>query len=349
MKLAAVSGITLAVSRIAAAEPPAFLARETLPGRGVWKPAVGRIDAVAKATGAKLYASDFRAADLPGWPAATVHALLVRAADATHTYSGFELARLSRVAGPSVVLTAADLERIGARVPEFYKDGDLFCPVGRTPSYLGQPVALLIFETSDVFDQARLALRGGDFLRYGAETGPVALLNYGAFRFVQVAGPTPDAPDIYSPLQEGRISPGFLERTGRPIWKPLPVGHGAEYVKGATYGEEICAQLAGSDPADLTLDRKFQTQSVDPMALEPERGLAWYDAVGRTLELVLGVQSPFEAATSLAFLLGEAASAFKPKHISAQFCCVGGGFGGRDHTPFPLHVALAAMFIPGHA
>jgi hypothetical protein len=175
IKLAAAGGITLGVSRIASAEPPAFLARETLPGRGLSRPPIGRIDGVAKATGAKLYASDFRAADLPGWPADTAHALLVRVADAIHTYSGFELARLSQAAKPSVVVTAADLERIRARVPEFYKDGDLFCPVGKTPSYLGQPVALLIFETFDVFDKARLALRDGDFLRYGAETGRLRL------------------------------------------------------------------------------------------------------------------------------------------------------------------------------
>jgi CO/xanthine dehydrogenase Mo-binding subunit len=347
--LAAAGGITLGVSRIAPADPPAFLARETLPGRGVWKPRVGRIDGVAKATGAKLYASDFRAADLPGWPSATAHALLVRAADATHTYAGFELAQLSRAAGPSVVVTAADLERIRTSVPEFYKDGDLFCPVGKTPSYLGQPVALLIFESFDVFDKARLALRDGDLLKYGAETGPVAVPNYGAYRFTRVAAPTPDAPDIYSPLQEGWISPGFVGSSGRPIWKPLPVAKGADYVKGATYGEAIRAQLAGSDPAVLTLDREFETQSVDPMFLEPECGLAWYDAVTGTLELVLGTQSPFEAATSVAFLLAEAAPAFKPKRINAQFCYLGGGFGGRDHTPFPLYVALSGMFFPGHA
>jgi hypothetical protein len=53
MKLAVASGITLGVSRIASAQVPPFLAHETLPGRGVWKPAVGRIDGVAKATGAR--------------------------------------------------------------------------------------------------------------------------------------------------------------------------------------------------------------------------------------------------------------------------------------------------------
>jgi CO/xanthine dehydrogenase Mo-binding subunit len=345
---AVAGGITLGVSRIGLAEIPGFLAHETLPGRGVWTPTVGRIDGIAKATGAKLYASDFRAADLPGWPADTSHALLVRAADATHIYSGFDLARLSKIAKPSVVVTAEDIKRIGARVSEFYA-GDLFCPVGKTPSYLGQPVALLIFETFDVYDKARLALRDGNFLKFGAETGPVSVPNYGAFRFTRIAGATPDAPDIYSPLQAGWVSPGFLENSGRPIWKPLPVAKGGEYVKGATYGEEIRARLASKDPAVLTLDREFETQSVDPMFLEPECGLAWYDSGTKKLEIVLGVQSPYEAAGAIAFLLGEANPAFKPKSIDAQFAYIGGGFGGRDHTPFPLYVTLAAIFFPGHA
>src|SRR5262249_41646097 len=74
---------------------------------------------------------------------------------------------------------------------------------------------------------------------------------------------------------------------------------------------------------------------------------AWYDAGRKNLELVLGVQSPKEAAESVAFLLGQARPPFKPAHINAQFAYVGGGFGGRDHTPFPLYVALAAMFLPG--
>ncbi len=98
----------------------------------------------------------------------------------------------------------------------------------------------------------------------------------------------------------------------------------------------------------LVLEREFETQSVDPMFLEPECGLAWYNAGRKSLELVLGVQSPYEAATAIAFLLGEAHDPFKPSAINAQFAYVGGGFGGRDHTPFPLYVALAAMFFPGH-
>ena len=348
VKWGTASGISLCLSRLVSAEVPDFITHETLPGRQGGNRAArgaGRIDGVAKITGAKLYASDFRAADLPGWPANTSHAMLVRAADATHVYAGTDLARLSDALKPSVAVTAADLEPIGVRVPEFYA-GDLFCPAGKTPLYLGQPVALLIFETFDAFDQARLKLRDGTYVKFAEETGPIVMPNYGAYRFTRVAGATPDAPDVYSPIQEGWVSPGFFEDTGRPIWKPLPVAEGAVYAKGATYGEEIRAQLAGGAPAMLVLDREFQTQSVDPLFLEPECGLAWYDTARKNLELVLGVQSPYEAAAAIAFLLGETQAPLKPSGINAQFAYIGGGFGGRDHTPFPLYVALAAMFFP---
>jgi CO/xanthine dehydrogenase Mo-binding subunit len=307
---------------------------------------VGRIDAGAKVTGAKLYASDFRAADLPGWPANTSHAMLIRAPNATHVYAGLDLSRLSGALKPAAVVTTADLTRIGSRVPEFYA-GDLFCPVGRTPLYLGQPVALLIFEDFDTFDQARLALRDGTFLKFSEETGPVTMPNYGAFRFTRVGGPTPDAPDVYSPVKDGWVSPGRFQNTERPIWPRLPIPTGQAYAEAATHGEEIRAELAANNPALLVLDREFETQSVDPMFLEPESGLAWYDAGRKNLELVVGVQSPYEAAAAVAFLLGEAQAAFRPARINTNFAYCGGGFGGRDHTPFPLYVALAAMFFPG--
>ena len=325
-----------------------FPRRAVLPGKQSWNPAAkgaGRIDGVPKVTGAKLYASDFRAADLPGWPSSTSHAILVRAPDATHVYTGMDLARLTGAAKPSVVVTADDLAKAGTRVPEFYT-GDLFCPPGKTPIYMGQPVALLIFETFDAFDQARLLLRDGTFVKSGGETGPAVMPNYGAYRFTRIAGPSPDAPDVYSPLQAGWVSPGKFQNTDRPIWVPLPIPTGQAYVAAAVHGEKIRAELAANDPALFVLDREFETQSVDPMFLEPESGLAWYSKTGNKLELVLGVQSPYEAAESIAHMLGKARPPFKPSRINTQFTYVGGGFGGRDHTPFVLYVALAAMFFP---
>src|ERR1700733_723884 len=98
VKWVTASGISLSLSRLASATETSFDAHETLPGRQNWNPAAkgaGRIDGVAKVTGAKLYASDFCAADMPGWPTNTSHALLIRAPDAIHVYVGMDLARLS--------------------------------------------------------------------------------------------------------------------------------------------------------------------------------------------------------------------------------------------------------------
>lgn len=348
IKWGTVSGIALSMSRLANAEMPSFLDRETFPGRGIPHPSTGRVDGVAKVTGAKLYASDFRAADLSGWPAETHHAILVRTPDASHVYLGLNLDKLSKIAEPAVVVTADDIARIGVRVPEFYA-GDLFCPTGKTPSYLGQPVALLIFNNFDDYDRTRVAMRDGSYLKFGAETGPVTGANYAAFRFTRVAGTNSDEPDVYSPIQEGWISPGFIESNGRPIWHVVPDAKGADYVKGANHGTAIRDEIAKADPAVLVVDRSFETQSIDPMFLEPEAGMGFYETDTKKLEVVLGVQSPFEAASAIATLLGEAIADFRPTRIQGHFCYVGGGFGGRDHTPFPLYVALAAMFLPGRA
>ncbi len=343
------SGITLSMGRLRPAHALDFDATQTLPGAAAFRPAhgpAGRVDAVAKVTGAKLYASDFRAADMDGWPATTAHALLVRTPDAAHIFAGLDLSGLDAAAQPTRVVLAEDLAAAGIRVPPFYA-GALLCPAGSTPLYLGQPVALLLFERFDAFDRARFLLRRTSPVRLGDRTGPVSQPNYAALRFTRIAGATPDAPDIYSPIMAGWISPGFVEESGRPIWQPLPTDEGGEYKKGATYGAEIRSGIAGAGPETLVLDRSFRTQSVDPMFLEPEAGLAWFDTGAGALRLVLGVQSPLEASEALAFLLGEAAAATRPRLIETRFAHVGGGFGGRDHTPFPLYVALAALFLPG--
>ena len=114
-------------------------------------------------------------------------------------------------------------------------------------------------------------------------------------------------------------------------------------------GSKSAPSWRATDPSLMVLDRAFETQSVDPMSLEPECGIAWYDPGPKNLEIVIGVQSPYEAATGLAFMLGKASAPFRPAHIDARFAHMGGSFGGRDHTPFPLYVALAVMFLPGRA
>ena len=254
---------------------------------------------------------------------------------------------LTGAAKPSVVVTAADLDRINTRVPEFYT-GDLFCPVGRTPLYLGQPAALLIFETFDAFDQARLLLRDAPVLKFGAETGAVVMPPYGAFRFTRVAGPTPDAPDVYSPVKAGWVSPGRFHNDDRPVWEPLPIPTGQDYKRRRNLWRED-PRRAGSETTRACWCWTASSRPNPSTRCSSNRKavLPGTTQSRKNLEIVLGVQSPYEAATAVAFLLGEARDGFKPAHIQTHFAYFGGGFGGRDHTPFPLYVALAAMFFPG--
>ena len=68
----------------------------------------------------------------------------------------------------------------------------------------------------------RLALRDGTFVKFGEETGPVEMPDYGAFRFTRVAGPTPEAPDVYSPLQAGWVAPSEVP-TGWAVFNTHPL------------------------------------------------------------------------------------------------------------------------------
>ena len=338
-----------AVSRLAIAEEPGFAARETLPGRQGWNPAatgVGRIDGVAKVTGAKLYASDFRAADLPNWPPNTSHAMLIRAADATHVYAGIDLSRLSGALKPSVVVTAADLARIGTRVPEFYA-GDLLCPVGKTPLYLGQPVALLIFEDFDTFDQARLALRDEAVLKFGEETGPVTMPNYGAV-------------SIHA---RGRPDPG---RTRRLLAGQERLGQ-----SGTFRGHGAPDMGAAPDPDRASLCRSRDLRRKDPRGTRSRTiRRSWCSSANsrrsRSTRCFSSRKAALPGMTPAARTSSSSSACSRPtrprsrsricsatprrpssrRASTRNFAYCGGGFGGRDHTPFPLYVALAAMFFP---
>src|ERR1700678_795956 len=138
VKWVTASGISLSLSRLGTAQEASFPARASLPGPQHWNPAAngaGRIDGVAKVTGAKLYASDFRAVDLPGWPATTSHAILVRAPAANHVYTGMGLARRNETfikfgeeTGPVVAADygAFRFTRVAGATPE---SPDVYLPV----------------------------------------------------------------------------------------------------------------------------------------------------------------------------------------------------------------------------
>ena len=124
----------------------AALFEEQLLTRPAWNDGVlkYRIDATSKVTGEKVFARDIRARDMPHWPQQQSHALALRTTKADRSYAGFDLATLGRELAPDRVVTAADLARDGFAFPDFYGE-DILLPEGKTPAYLGQAVAILIY------------------------------------------------------------------------------------------------------------------------------------------------------------------------------------------------------------
>lgn len=63
--------------------------------------------------------------------------------------------------------------------------------------------------------------------------------------------------------------------------------------------------------------------------------------------MVIGVQSPWQAASTTAIMVAKNAASQAVEKIVAHCAYVGGAFGGKDHTIFQLYVALAGLFSPG--
>ena len=143
----------------------------------------------------------------------------------------------------------------------------------------------------------------------------------------------------------GWTFPALYKKDDRPQWA-VPSATGSDAQRASFYGDQIRAEIDAAGPDRLVLERRFQTQSIDQVFMEPEAGLAWYDSGARKLELVIGVQSPQQAAASVATLVSKNAADQAVGTIVAHCAYVGGAFGGKDHTIFPLYVALAGLFSP---
>ena len=311
------SGVVLGLSRLAAAQTP-FLALETLPEQvaGILRPTARAASTLwprsrARSSTPRTFAPPTCRAGLPR--------PRTRCSSARRTPRGSMTASIStgldEAAQPSVVVTADDLQRVGTRVPDYYA-GDLLCPTGKTPLYLGQPVALLLFATFDAFDQARLAFRDRDPAEASA-TKPVRW----CYRTTAPGGSRVwrathrMRPTSTPRSRKAGSAPVFSRAAARPIWAgAAPHDRRAPSTPRAPpTARRSAPSWRATIPSVLVLEREFATQSVDPMFLELECGIAWYDPGRKNLELVLGVQSPFEAGGAIAHLLGEAATQpFRP-------------------------------------
>ncbi len=300
-----------------------------------------RVDAIAKVTGKKVFARDIRARDMPHWPHQQAHALALRVTLADRRYAGFDLSPLGGDLKPDRVVTAAELKRDGLTFPDFYGE-DMLLPEGQTPAYLGQAVAILIYQDFARFRFAKETLQFNDaVVRYGEVTGPLQRDPWGSSRFVRVGGKTAYDDDVFSAMKQGPISPSYDKH--EPVW-PKPARDGDLGAQGMHYANSIDDELA-HPPADwLVLTRDYATQSGDTAALEPDNANGWYDADKQELHLVVPAQSPQEVAEGAATMLGRSRIGLKRLFLHPCFTV---GYGSKDHYTMPYYGILAALYGDG--
>lgn len=382
IKLGTFGGITVMFGRL-----PVAQATEVHSGQHPtdWLAADGKVryrwDAIRKVTGDKVFARDFRAKDLPGWTAEQSHAFFIKATDVERAFDDIDLSLLGPDLQPDRVLRHEDLARDGVAVPqpadlgfEFYGKNFLL-PKGETAPLYGHPVALLIYHDFDRFEAAKRKLRfAPEAVRYGAVTGLRPPPNYGAARYVRVAGATPADPPEFSPMQDAVIwgnfdgdTPTWPDADPKGMFVPRSVllphrgGGGvrdARQVAHETYepmkrgmaAAAVIAQdieAARQNPDKLVLERQAFSQSIDPCAMEPDNGNAWYDAETRTLHILIAAQSPYEVARVAAFMVKDNKRFPVEKIELLSGTTV--GYGSKDHSIFPFYTIAACFYGDGRA
>lgn len=339
-----------------------------------WSPIPGvasqRVEGLAKVTGEKIFARDYHARDLGdyGWPAHQWYGLYLRALTTTRKFQGVDLSTLPQNAQPTKVILGNDFDS-GRLTPLLTSDRDqiiddqidamaaaaeakaiatgtqidhpdavefdLVVQPGNRADFLGQAVALLLFDSAAAYRAAKRAMQFNDatFQHYGPDIGP-----------------NPDEPAVFDP-QTLYVKQDDADNPANNFNYYL--SNYDDYDADAkTHAENIETYLATTP--DL-IKHKFTSdmRAMDPMFMEPESGLIWFDSPNRTLNVLLGTQSPDGDIKDICQMYGGCANepgTENPNLEKANLisCFPGGGFGGRDSSPFSLMLALCADFADGN-
>ncbi len=344
---------------------------------GTWEPPVGRegwmgapgvakarIDGFAKVTGQKIYARDYHAWDMDGWPGSEAPVMIIRAINVDNVFTGLDLSMLAPDLLPERVIYGEQIEGAvklkntivhdlhldqvedkmrAAQKMRLKKNGGapeaegitlpqdfmwpFIVPRGAQAAFYGQPVAFLIFKDRATYLGAKKTIQFVDsFQQYGAPAkDPVVPPLSPLTNYVRVAGDGPK--DVFSYSQNGydddytekanayrrQIEQAINDKTASGAWKAF-----------------------GAD---------FSMRAMDPMFMEPETGLGWYDKSTGTLNLVVGTQSPDGDIGTLLGMFEN--SEITVSTVNLFSCYPGGGFGGRDSSVFTLNLGIAATMSGG--
>ncbi len=319
---------------------------------GNWSKAPGkaryRIDGMVKVTGKKVFARDYHSWNMPGWPKTERPVMIIRATDVENPFTGLDLSIIPDRSQPIEILYGDRITNklIRPNMTSDQPDSDnrtlmqdieverpnsltwpFIVPKGKRANFYGQPVAFLIFADRKTFRTANNAVQfNPDFQQYdnNPKTKPVfpfqPLTNY-----VRVASPD-GGKDVFSYAQNGDDT---------------------NYDEVATiYRADIKRDMASGQWK--TYQASCSMQAMDPMFMEPESGLAWYDEATKSLNLVVGTQSPDPDVDDVLEMFSGPNPIVDVKTVNLVSCYPGGGFGGRDRSVFTLNLAIAAAYARGN-
>jgi CO/xanthine dehydrogenase Mo-binding subunit len=312
----------------------------------------GRIDGWVKVTGAKVYGADMRPVDQRWSDTRMLHALYVRAG-AVGKLVQVDPSRLPDELTPKLVvladsLDAAKLSKLSAGPPRW-----MLAP-GDAALHPGQPVALLYFDDICRWRDAVAWLRSGGAIHTIAADGPLP-----EFDIRRLASPLLSSIERERPGSYGRATT-YVRHDAAGFSRHQVGDHNVLAVSAAAEPDatqrdrnrraraewqSIEAMIASE--GWRVVERTFTTPTNDPMFMELESGLAWWDGSNRNLRIVAGTQSPLKDRKNLVTTFKNMPLVqLKADMVDLVALSPGGGFGGRDDSTFAVYLGIAAMFAP---
>ena len=239
---------------------------------------------------------------------------------------------------PDRLVTAEDLARWPG-LPAFYGD-DMLLPSGKTPAYLGQARAILIYTTSPDSTLPNWKFRE-ETIKFGAVTGPLEAIPGAASRYVRVRAINRSTTIALQP--EGHANLPGIDEKHLPVW---PEGREGDKLdqEGMRYGGQIADEMH-NPPADwLVMSRRYTTHRSIPRRWSRTTPTA---GSTRRRKPASGGADPVAAGSGRRDA-AHAGQAQPPVKQLILHPCYTVGYGSKDHHNFPYYGAVAAMYGDGH-